>query len=120
MKPIDKQTKLLALKAYASGKKAKDVASFFQVDIRTIFRWSAINKAGGELCKKRNGRPPSRFNSEDKQKLSELVEQQPDITLEELKEAFGNHCHISTISRALSRLGYRYKKNTKSRRTEST
>lgn len=51
--------------------------------------------------------------------LIELVEQDPDITMSELKgalaEAEGVHVHESSLSRALRRMGYRFKKNRWSR-----
>lgn len=55
--------------------------------------------------------------------LQELVEQDPDITMPELKgalfEAEGVRVHETSLSRALRRLGFTYKKNRWSRTSES-
>lgn len=50
------------------------------------------------------------IRGELEKRLQELVREQPDATLEELKERLGTKCHLSTIHRSLERLGESYKK----------
>lgn len=44
------------------------------------------------------------------ERLLQLVREQPDATLEELKERLGLDCNITTIHRTLKKLGESYKK----------
>jgi transposase len=50
------------------------------------------------------------FRGELEERLIKLVRKQPDATLEELREQLDLDCHLSTIHRALTRIGERYKK----------
>lgn len=50
------------------------------------------------------------FRGELEERLIKLVRKQPDATLEELREQLGVDCYLSTIHRALERIGERYKK----------
>src|SRR5262249_57932256 len=47
---------------------------------------------------------------EDRDRLRELIRQQPDATLEECRRHLGASCSLMTISRALSQLGLPRKK----------
>jgi len=51
--------------------------------------------------------------------LSRLVQEQPDATLEQLRERLGVGCSIVTIHNTLKRLGYRVKKNASGQRTRT-
>lgn len=50
------------------------------------------------------------FQGKSLKHLKALVEQQPDRTLEELRDLSGKPCSIMAVARALDRLGGRYKK----------
>lgn len=59
--------------------------------------------------KGRRGRKPA-FDAKLCQQLDNLVERQPDATLEELRARTGVSCSLVTVSNTLARLGYRRKK----------
>ena len=51
------------------------------------------------------------FSNEEKERLAAMVEEKPDLTLEEIREAFSKSCSLVAVHRELKRLGFRYKKN---------
>ncbi len=55
------------------------------------------------------GRQPA-FSDRALSRLGELVEQQPDATLKELRERSGVQCSLTAVFNALNRLDYRRKK----------
>lgn len=57
----------------------------------------------------KRGRKPA-FDDAALQRLDRLAQDQPDATLEELRERCGVACSLVTISNTLRRLGYRRKK----------
>jgi transposase len=56
------------------------------------------------------GHPPA-YAGEKLEQLRELVRQQPDATLEELRERTGVACSLTAVHNALKRLNLRYKKS---------
>jgi transposase len=56
------------------------------------------------------GGNPAALGPEDLERLRELVRQQPDATLEELRQRLGAPCSAMTVSRALRKLGLPRKK----------
>ena len=55
------------------------------------------------------GRKPV-FAGRLREQLENLVEQQPDVTLAELRDRTGVNCSLAAICKTLQRLGYRRKK----------
>ena len=62
-----------------------------------------------EPLKRGNGRPP-KVSDADRQRLADLVAEQPDATLDELLERSGLAVSRSTINRHLHRLRLSFKK----------
>lgn len=99
----------------AGGKSAAAAGRTLLVSPATAARWGKKVREGECLEPKRRGRntgwgklaPHMDF-------FAELIEQDPDITLVELRDALaaaeGVAAHISSIGAALAKQGYRYKK----------
>lgn len=104
-----------ALQAHEAGEHPETIARVLGVGERSVYRWILQSKSG-QVGPRPRGHKACALNQEQMDKLDELVKQTPDMTLEELKQALGVTCHISTIHRTLARLGYRYKKKAASRR----
>ena len=66
----------------------------------------------------RCGRKPV-LTEADRQRLAELAEQQPDLTLQQFREQLGVVCCIQTIWHALRRLRRTFKKDAAGRRAGS-
>lgn len=96
------------LAAYDRGLKTKEIAETFAVSRA----WARRVKQ----CRRENGRttPLPRGGATvikiEMWRLKQLVEDQPDATLLELRDRLGVHCTESAMCRALKRLGLTFKK----------
>lgn len=66
-----------------------------------------------------NGRrgPQPKFSGASLRRLERLIAEQPDATLEELRDRSGVSCSVTTVFNTLNRLGYRRKKRASGRRS---
>ena len=97
------------LAAYDRGMKTKQIAETFAVSRawarrvrqcrRETGRTTALPRGGATIIKI------------DMQRLAELVQEQPDATLLELRDRLGVECTESAICLALKRLGLTFKKS---------
>jgi transposase len=87
------------------------IARRFLVSISFVTRLLHLHRSTGSLQPKPHGGGNSAvLGPEDLERLRELVRQQPDATLEELRRRLGASCSLMTISRALRKLGLPRKK----------
>ncbi|WP_244432555.1 IS630 transposase-related protein [Desulfocurvibacter africanus] len=98
-----------ALAALEAGEHPRTIARVLGVGERSIYRW-ALQSRSGQTAPMPRGHRPLALSAEKMERLDELVKKRPDMTLEEIKAALSRDVHISTIHRALRRLGYRCKK----------
>ncbi len=102
--------------AYESGEGTLDeMAATFAVDRRTVSRLLYRSRAGESLTPKPHGGGyPAALDEKRLGLLRQQVEQQPDATLEELaaylKKKVKVEVHLSTVCRALQKLGLPRKK----------
>src|SRR3954469_21283245 len=89
----------------------RQIARRFLVSVSFITRLLQLHRSTGSLQPKpHGGGNPAVLSPEDLQQLRELVQKQPDATLEELRQRLGVSCSLMTISRALRKLGLPRKK----------
>lgn len=98
------------------GLSARESARRLMISAATGARLAARVRQGGSLVAAKCGRPTGWGKlGAHTAFLVELVEQDPDITLFELRDALadaeGIQVHHSSIGRALERLGFTYKKS---------
>jgi transposase len=84
----------------------------FCVSVPWVYKLLARRRQTGSIAPKPHGggQPPA-FRGEGADRLREAVEDCPDATLEELREAAGVVCGTSAVFRALERLGLPRKKS---------
>ena len=88
----------------------QDAITIFRVSKSSLYRWIKIFKDEGRLIHKTPpGRPPI-INQEIMQKIKDILEKQPDITLAELADSLNNIVSIATLHVVLKNAGYVYKK----------
>jgi transposase len=89
----------------------RQIARRFVVSLSFIVRLLQTHRRTGSIEPKphRGGHPPA-LGPEDLERLRELVRQQPDATLEELRQRLDVACSTMAISRALDKLGLPRKK----------
>src|SRR3954454_8949550 len=89
----------------------RQIARRFLVSVSLVTRLLRAHRGTGSLDPKpHGGGHPAALGPEDLERLRELVGQQPDATLEELRQGLGASCSTMTISRALRKLGLPRKK----------
>jgi transposase len=93
------------------------IARVFRVSTSFIVRLLQRRRATGTIDPQpHRGGPPPALGPDDLKRLAELVREQPDATLEQLKQRGGFRCSLKTLWYALDRLGLTRKK--KSRHAE--
>ena len=108
---LHNETRNLLIQAYNKTHNAKEVAECFSVDVSTVYRLVEQMKREGSVSVKTSfrGRKAS-LKEADLQKIQELVQQKPDITLQEIIDTLQLKICIETVRKALIKLGYSYKK----------
>jgi transposase len=93
------------------GGSVRQIASRFLVSVSFVTRLLQLHRATGSVePRPHGGGNPAVLGPEDRERLGELIRQQPDATLEECRQRLGLACSLMTISRALSKLGLPRKK----------
>lgn len=110
--------------AQAKQESQRVIAKRFKVSERWI-RWLLVQyreQGHVRLPKPRCGRKPA-FDDSARAKLKQKVEEQPDITLDQLRQwaedELGIVCSLMAVDRALKKEKLTYKKNSKSKRTRA-
>lgn len=114
MKPISMDLRQRIVEAYDAGEGTRqEIAERFKVSVHMVKKLLVQRRNLGSIEPQRHlcGRKP-KFKEQDLRWLKEAVSKRPDITLEELREAFAKPCCIATMFRALRQLRASYKKNT--------
>ena len=96
------------LAAYDRGMKTRAIADVFGVSRAWARRVKQRRRETGQTSAKPVGSPG--VIKVDRAKLTQLVREHPDATLEELRDRLGISCAISTICMALQALGFSRKK----------
>lgn len=102
--------------AYKPGETTYEaIAKQFSVGIASVNRWlSKMRRTGSVAAAAHGGGPARQIDAEGEQLLFLIVEETPDLTLDELAERYATHRgalpKIPTLQRALDRLGLTRKK----------
>ena len=111
--PIELRQRVLQAVDNGLGTREK-IARMFKVSTFWIRKLLRQRNQTGEIAPLpyNQGRKPA-FRGTDLELLDDFVKENPDLTLEEIKEHFSGKvdCSIVAVHNALKRLGWRYKKN---------
>ena len=120
MSIANKDVRRRAINAHLKrGLTQAEVARNYNVHITTFQRWLFDFRQTGSYEPKKRGHRPAVFSGKALKELEDLVENNPDATLEELRDMSGLSVSLVTVHHALGRLGYRYKKNASCRRART-
>ena len=102
----------IAVEAYLSAKATqKQLADILGFHRTAIVRWVREYRKEGKLEPRVRGHMAKAFSAEEKERLAAMIDDKPDLTLDEIREAFSKNCSLMAVHRELKRLGFRYKKN---------
>lgn len=91
------------------------IAEFFRIGRASVVRWGRLKRETGSVAPRPRG--GGNFSQICLDTLRDLVEQEPDRTSFELTASYNRlvsrseRVHRSSVQRALTRMGYVYKKN---------
>ncbi len=110
---LDLRTRIVAL-VEEGEHSLRELAVLFRVNLSTIVRLLQRYRGTGSVAPKpHGGGMPRKLNAKAVARLLELVKQQPDATLAELRAQLGIPCSLMTIFRALKRNRISRKKKTR-------
>jgi transposase len=107
---IDLRERILTV--YDSGQHTRQqIADRFMVSLGMVKKLLQQRRHTGDIAPRHHnsGRRP-KFTADHRQRLKELIERSPDLTLEELRRALGLDCTLPAIHYVLKSLGLTYKK----------
>ena len=107
--PYSQDLRDRVLAAYDRGMPTQQIAEMFGVSQAWARRVKQRRRETGETAPRPMG--GARADQDRPARLVELVREQPDATLTELRERLGVACAISTVCMALKRLGLSFKKD---------
>jgi len=106
--PYSQDLRDRVLAAHDRGMKTKQIADTFEVSCSWVRRVKQRRRETGETVPRRMGCPV--VWKIDRARLAEVVQAQPDATLEEIRDRLGIVCSRSAICMALKELGLTFKK----------
>jgi len=109
--PLSKEVRELIIYHKEKGAKNAEIANWLKITERSVERILKLYREQKtvEAKPQNKGRKPA-FSSNKMEQITAKIEEQPDITLEELVEHFELNISISALSRKLKKSGLSFKK----------
>lgn len=118
MAPYSMDLRKRVLRDSEAGMPSKDVAAKYSVSRAWVDRVKQRRRETGEIAPRTQTKFRRRsLDAHHEQRLRFLITAQPDATLVELRDALPTTAALSTLWRAIDRLGFTLKKNGTRRRT---
>ena len=110
-KMLHNEARELLVQAYEKTHNAKEVAELYGVSKYTVYHLCERKRATGSVKLLTHQRGRKRLLSEeDKRNISSCIHQQPDITINEIREKLKLTASCKTVERAIIEMGYTLKK----------
>jgi transposase len=119
MKTANSDVRAIVIKAYRSGIPRQQIADTIGYHLNSISRWIREFQHENRLKARPRGHRISIFSDEERQKLFELINNNVDMTLEEIRLYFAKKCSLNAIHKLLKTLGFVFKKNSEGKRARS-
>ena len=109
--PLSQETRVKIIFHKKNGETNDDIAHWLRVNEKTVRRmWRLYKEQNSVEPKPHNkGRKPA-FGQDVMEKIVKKIEEQPDVTLEELIDEFDLKISISALCRKLKKLNLNFKK----------
>lgn len=109
----------IAVNAYLAGKATQQqIADVLGFNRTAIVRWTREYRKNGKFEVQVRGHMSRAFSAEESERLASMIDEHPDLTLEEIRAAFAKNCSLMAVHRELQRLTFRYKKTLKASEQE--
>ncbi len=109
------------LDSYDAGEGTRqDIADRYRVSLGMVKKLLSQRKRTGDIAPRHgySGRKPY-FTQERRMKIKTLINWQPDITLEEIREQLALECSLPAIHYVLKEMGMSFKKNASRQRART-
>ena len=108
---LHNEARKLLIEAWNRTHNAKEVAECFGVNTSTVYRLVKRMRETGSVETRTSlrGRKPS-LSQKDIENIDCLIQQQPDITINEIIDTLQLHVSDETVRKTILKLGYVYKK----------
>ena len=119
-KPLSNDIRERIIEAKLRGETEAKIAKEKEVNASTVTKlWALYRESGSyEPRQNPNGRKPA-LSTEQLEQISQRIAEQPDVTLQELKDELNLPVCVSALCRTINnKLELRYKKNSARQRTE--
>jgi transposase len=120
--PLSNDLRKRIIDAKLRGDTEEKIAAEKEVNKSTITKlWALYRKIGSyEARPNPNGRKPA-LSAEQLEQITEKINEQPDVSLQELIDEFCLPVCVSALCRTVNnKLGFRFKKNSSRSRTKSS
>src|SRR5262245_9215242 len=117
MAPYSLDLRKRVLRAWDSGMDAESVAAKYEVSRAWVHRLVQRRRETGSILPRKQRKFRARVLAGHEARLATLIAARPDATLAELRDALPTTAGLSTLWRAIDRLGFTLKKNGTRRRT---
>ena len=117
MAPYSLDLRKRVLRAWDSGMDAESVAAKYEVSRAWVHRLVQRRRETGSIAPRKQTKFRAWALAGQEARLSALITARPDATLAELRDALPTTAGLSTLWRAIDRLGFTLKKNGTRRRT---
>ena len=107
------------LRAWDAGMDADSVAAKYDVSRAWVHRLVQRRRETGSIAPRRQTKFRGRVLADQETRLAALIGARPDATLAELRDALPTTAGLTTLWRAIARLGFTVKKNGTRHRTTS-
>ena len=106
------EARKLLIEAWNRTHNAKEVAECFGINTSTVYRLVKRMRETGSVETRTSlrGRKPS-LSQKDIQNIDCLIQQQPDITINEIIDTLQLHVSDETVRKTILKLGYVYNRN---------
>ena len=120
MQPISKRDREIIVKHKENKEKNENIAKWLFVSVSTITRiWKLYQQTGGvETKTHKAGRKPS-ISKDEFELIAAKIDEQPDITLNQLIEEFELKVSEGALSKRLKKEGLTFKKRLSIRKNKS-
>jgi transposase len=116
MAPYSMDLRHRVARAWDAGLDAEAVAAKYDVSRAWVHRLIQRRRETGSLAPRKQAKFRARVLAGQEERLAALITARPDATLAELREALPTRAALSTLWRAIDRLGFTVKKNGTRRR----